>query len=84
MIAPTFSTSCTDFYAPEDERAILWNDPELAVAWPLPPGAEPVLSARDAAARSLRDAECYPVNVLLTGAAGSGGARARRARPPRG
>jgi dTDP-4-dehydrorhamnose 3,5-epimerase len=55
-----FLYRCTDFYAPEDERAILWSDPELAVAWPLPPGAEPVLSARDAAARSLRDAECFP------------------------
>ena len=55
-----FLYRCTDFYAPEDERAILWSDPELAVAWPLPPGEEPVLSARDAAARSLRDAECFP------------------------
>lgn len=55
-----FLYRCTDFYAPEDERAILWSDPELAVAWPLSPGAEPVLSARDAAARSWRDAECFP------------------------
>ncbi|HEX4388190.1 MAG TPA: dTDP-4-dehydrorhamnose 3,5-epimerase [Steroidobacteraceae bacterium] len=55
-----FLYRCTDYYAPEDERAIHWSDPELAVPWPLPPGAQPVLSARDAAARSLRDAECFP------------------------
>lgn len=36
----------TDYYAPEHERTILWNDPELAIAWPLA-GAAPVLSAKD-------------------------------------
>src|SRR5215470_4199421 len=55
-----FLYRCTDFYAPEDERAILWSDAELAIAWPLAPGVAPVLSGRDAAARSFRDAECYP------------------------
>jgi len=55
-----FLYRCTDFYAPRDEQAILWSDPELAVAWPLPPGVAPVLSARDAAARAFRDAEYYP------------------------
>lgn len=37
---------CTDFYRPEDERGIIWNDPELAVAWPL--DGAPQLSGRDA------------------------------------
>ncbi|MBL8790864.1 MAG: dTDP-4-dehydrorhamnose 3,5-epimerase [Rhizobiales bacterium] len=37
-------------YAPEAERAIAWNDPELAIAWPLEPSQQPLLSARDAAA----------------------------------
>jgi len=55
-----FLYRCTDFYAPEHERAILWNDPDLKVQWPLPPGAEPVLSAKDAAAPRLRDAEVFP------------------------
>jgi dTDP-4-dehydrorhamnose 3,5-epimerase len=55
-----FLYRCTDFYAPEDERAVLWSDAELAIPWPLAPGVAPVLSARDAAARSFRDAECYP------------------------
>ena len=54
-----FLYRCTDFYAPEHERAILWNDPDLKVQWPLPPGAEPVLSAKDAAAPRLVDAEVF-------------------------
>ena len=35
---------CTDFYRPEDEFAIAWNDPEIGIAWPV---SEPLLSARD-------------------------------------
>jgi dTDP-4-dehydrorhamnose 3,5-epimerase len=48
----------TDFYAPEHERCILWNDPQLRIDWPLP-GA-PTLSAKDAAGVRLRDAEVFP------------------------
>ena len=47
---------CTDVHVPSDDRAIAWNDPDLAIAWPLAPGARPILSARDAAAASFRDA----------------------------
>jgi len=47
----------TDYYAPEHERCILWNDPELNIDWPLP-GA-PELSAKDAAGARLRDAEVF-------------------------
>ncbi|MEM8715024.1 MAG: dTDP-4-dehydrorhamnose 3,5-epimerase [Cyanobacteria bacterium P01_G01_bin.4] len=49
----------TDYYAPEYERAILWNDPNLGIEWPLPPGVDPVLSAKDAAASSFTDAEVF-------------------------
>lgn len=45
----------TDYYAPEHERSLLWNDPALAIDWPLAGGA-PILSAKDAAGCSL--AEC--------------------------
>jgi dTDP-4-dehydrorhamnose 3,5-epimerase len=48
----------TDYYAPEHERAIAWNDPDLAITWPL--AGEPVVSTKDAAGTRLRDAEVYP------------------------
>lgn len=54
-----FLYSCTDVYAPQHERAIRWDDPHLGVEWPLPPGAVPTVSEKDAAAPLLQDAECY-------------------------
>jgi dTDP-4-dehydrorhamnose 3,5-epimerase len=38
----------TDYYAPEWERTILWNDPQLAIPWPLQGHEQPLLSAKDA------------------------------------
>lgn len=58
--AAHFLYKCTDFYAPEDERAIRWDDPDLTITWPLPRGTLPALSPRDAAAGSFRDAEYFP------------------------
>lgn len=49
----------TDYYAPQYERAILWNDPKLGIEWPLPAGTDPVLSGKDAAASSFADAEVF-------------------------
>lgn len=48
----------TDYYSPEHERAIAWNDPDLGIFWPLDGG--PILSAKDTAATVFRDAEVYP------------------------
>jgi dTDP-4-dehydrorhamnose 3,5-epimerase len=48
----------TDYYAPEHERAIAWDDPDLAIAWPLE-GA-PTLSPKDHKGVHLREAEVYP------------------------
>lgn len=45
-----FAYKCTDYYAPEDELTVLWNDPDIGIEWPVP---APVLSERDAAAESL-------------------------------
>ena len=47
----------TDYYAPEHERAILWNDPELGIRWPLE-GA-PIISEKDRAAAPFRSAELF-------------------------
>lgn len=55
-----FTYCCTDIYAPEDERMILWSDPALAIDWHLPPDIQPVLSAKDAQGTPFKDAEVYP------------------------
>lgn len=55
-----FLYRCTDFWAPAHERAIIWNDPDLNIAWPLPWGVTPALSTKDAVAPAFRDAECLP------------------------
>ena len=52
-----FFYKCTDFYAPELERAIRWDDPDLAIDWPLIDGKIPFLAPKDAAASSFQDAE---------------------------
>ncbi|MEO8216288.1 MAG: dTDP-4-dehydrorhamnose 3,5-epimerase [Acidobacteriota bacterium] len=49
---------CTEPYDGESDRGIIWNDPEIGVAWPL---TEPILSAKDAALPRLRDAAVLPV-----------------------
>lgn len=48
----------TAFYAPQHERSLLWNDPELGIDWPLE-GA-PILSDKDRAGIPLRQAEIFP------------------------
>jgi dTDP-4-dehydrorhamnose 3,5-epimerase len=50
---------CTEFYSPEHDRCLLWNDPDLAISWPLSRGQAPALSQKDAAGRPLRSAECF-------------------------
>ena len=50
---------CTDFYAPEHERSLAWNDPSVGVVWPLAPGVAPVLSAKDQAGALLGAAEVF-------------------------
>jgi dTDP-4-dehydrorhamnose 3,5-epimerase len=49
----------TDFYAPQWERTILWDDPALGIAWPIPAGQAPLLSPKDVQGKLLRDAEVY-------------------------
>lgn len=52
-----FIYKTTDFYDPQAERAIAWNDPTLAIDWPV---TAPILSARDAAAPGFAGAERFP------------------------
>lgn len=52
-----FAYKCTDFYNPQSERGIAWNDPDIGITWPT---SEPLLSARDRAAPRLRDAPILP------------------------
>jgi dTDP-4-dehydrorhamnose 3,5-epimerase len=49
----------TDYYAPEHERTLRWNDPQVGVRWPASAG-EPVLNERDRKAALLAQAELYP------------------------
>jgi dTDP-4-dehydrorhamnose 3,5-epimerase len=54
-----FVYKCTDYYCAQHERSIRWDDPDLAIRWPLPDDIRPILSAKDAAAPSWRDAEKF-------------------------
>jgi dTDP-4-dehydrorhamnose 3,5-epimerase len=49
----------TDFYDPEAERAILWNDPALNIQWPVLQGQSPTLSPKDLAAKLFKEAEVF-------------------------
>jgi dTDP-4-dehydrorhamnose 3,5-epimerase len=56
-----FLYKVTDYYSPAYERSIVWNDPQLAIDWPLPPGlSEPLLSAKDKAGARFAEAEVFP------------------------
>jgi dTDP-4-dehydrorhamnose 3,5-epimerase len=49
----------TDFYAPEWERTLLWNDPQVNITWPLANGQLPIISKKDSQGRSFKEAELY-------------------------
>ena len=53
-----FLYKTTDYYAPEHERTLLWNDPAVGVAWPIQDA--PVLKPKDAAGTPLEAAEKFP------------------------
>lgn len=48
----------TDYYAPQHERCVIWNDPDIGIRWPMT--GEPVLAAKDRAGLFLRDADLFP------------------------
>lgn len=43
----TFCYKCSEFYRPDDEGSLKWNDPEVNIHWPIPEGMEIILSAKD-------------------------------------
>jgi len=49
----------SDFYAPQWERTILWNDPEIGIQWPLKTGESPILSKKDMDGLPLAEAEIF-------------------------
>jgi dTDP-4-dehydrorhamnose 3,5-epimerase len=52
-----FLYKTTDYYAPEHERCVLWNDPGIDIHWPL--SGEPTLAAKDIAGKRIKDAEIF-------------------------
>ncbi|MBR8214576.1 dTDP-4-dehydrorhamnose 3,5-epimerase [Burkholderia vietnamiensis] len=52
-----FLYKTTDYWFPEHERSIVWNDPDIGIEWPLE--GEPLLAAKDAAGKRLADADVY-------------------------
>jgi dTDP-4-dehydrorhamnose 3,5-epimerase len=55
-----FLYKCSDYYAPQHEVAMRWDDPDVAIEWPLVGGRAPTLSAKDAAGLRFRDAPHFP------------------------
>ncbi|RKG55891.1 dTDP-4-dehydrorhamnose 3,5-epimerase [Corallococcus sp. AB011P] len=53
-----FFYKCTALYSPESERSVVWDDPDLAIPWPV---KEPLLSPKDQRAPRLKDAPVLPV-----------------------
>jgi dTDP-4-dehydrorhamnose 3,5-epimerase len=49
----------TDYYALDEERVLIWNDPTVAIEWPIPAGASPILSDKDSRGLRFLEAEVY-------------------------
>ncbi|ACN15618.1 RfbC1 [Desulforapulum autotrophicum HRM2] len=54
-----FTYKCTDYYAPEHERSIRWDDPSIAIDWPIIHGTVPILSQKDKEGSTFGDAEVF-------------------------
>ena len=56
--AAEFLYKTTDYWYPQHERSLLWSDPALGIRWPL--SGTPLIAAKDAAGRTLAQADAYP------------------------
>jgi dTDP-4-dehydrorhamnose 3,5-epimerase len=54
-----FIYKCTDYYVPDHERAIRWDDPSIDIDWPILPGSTPLLSSKDASGLLFEQVEVY-------------------------
>ena len=54
-----FVYKCTDYYAPEHDRSLKWNDPTVGIEWPLVNDELPLLSEKDEAGKSFEDADKF-------------------------
>lgn len=57
--AAEFVYKCSDYYAPEYERTLLWSDAQVGIDWPLPSGEKALLSDKDRHGKSFAEAEVY-------------------------
>lgn len=57
VVSPTaeFVYKCTNYYDPQSEAGIMWNDPDLAIDWPIPEGMEVSLSDKDKQQQSFKE-----------------------------
>jgi dTDP-4-dehydrorhamnose 3,5-epimerase len=53
------SYKVTDYYAPESERTLLWEDPQVGIEWPIKPGQKPIQSERDLRGKPLAEADLF-------------------------
>ena len=60
-----FVYKATDYYAPQFERTVLWNDSDLGIVWPLT--GEPILSGKDATGKAFRESEVFEAGFLAKG-----------------
>ena len=54
-----FVYKCTDYYAPEHDRSLKWNDPSVGIEWPLVDGKQPLLSEKDENGKSFAEADTF-------------------------
>lgn len=54
-----FVYKCSDFYAPEHERSILWSDAAIGIDWPLGEIGDPIVAAKDQAGKTLAEADLF-------------------------
>ena len=54
-----FVYKCTSYYAPEYDRSLLWNDPQIGIEWPIEPNSKVLLSEKDERAALFKNADTF-------------------------